>query len=136
MAALMALNAPLLEYVAPAMLSTGLPEATLPASSPNKAGGEGIAGDLGADAGGLGGAVDGDTGNGTLGVKGNVDRDVLAGVTGGRSLDGDIAVRGLDSTLDTGGGQTVDGSHAVGGRALGQDGDIGGQGLGLGCFPQ
>ena len=95
----MALNAPLLEYVAPAMLSTGCRRRPLPRSS-DKAGGEGIAGDLGADAGGLGGAVDGDTGNGTLGVKGNVDRDVLAGVTGGRSLDGDIAIRGLDSTLD------------------------------------
>ena len=97
MAALMALNAPLLEYVAPAMLSTGLPEATSPPFQPIKPERR-IAGDLGADAGGLGGAVDGDTGNGTLGVKGNVDRDVLAGVTGGRSLDGDIAVRGLDST--------------------------------------
>ena len=36
MAALMALNAPLLEYVAPAMLSTGLPEATSPPFQPIK----------------------------------------------------------------------------------------------------
>ena len=36
MAALMALNAPLLEFVAPAMLATGLPEATSPPFQPIK----------------------------------------------------------------------------------------------------
>ena len=49
-------------------------------------------------------------------------------------LDGHIAVGGLDGTQHIGGGQAVDGSHAVCGRTLGQNGDIGGQGLGLGVF--